>query len=236
VRIGDVYAGTKPLLLVDIPSDALETVSCVTVKGIELSSLNSFSVNPIPSLLEERSADIELTRLRYECTGILQDLNSWNSLSQEKKDGMEGRIVAFENKVIDPFFQGNLLASLLKDEIPVLRRMWRDNLRGRLDTDSHVMASQHITTLGTGRGFNTPSVPRIRRLGARAFLSATSTPPGGEPEEEDGAESFEPTNPVPLLATESAFQNHVQSRISALMRTASTQANTESQSVHNESF
>jgi hypothetical protein len=222
VRIGDIYAGTKPLLLMDIPVARLSTVSCVTVKGVELPTLNNFCINPIPARLEERSAEIELTRLRYECTGILQDLNTWENLTQEQKDGMEARIDTFENKVRDNFYEDNLLASLLKDEIPVLRKLWRDSLRGRVDVESHVMASQHMTTLGTGRGFNTPTAPRIRRQGARAFLGFRS-PPGGEPEEEE--DSWEPTNPAPLRPTESAFQNPVQSRLSALLRTASSQVN-----------
>lgn len=226
VRIGDIYAGTKPLLLMDIPAASLSAISCVTAKGVELPSLNNFGMNPIPSLLEERNAEIELTRLRYECTDILQDLNNWENLTQEQKNGMEARITIFENKAEDNFYEGNLLASLLKDEIPVLRKLLRDNLRGRLDTESHVMASQHMTTLGTGRGFNTPSAPRIRRQGARAFLGFSSSPPGGEPEEEQ--DNWNPTNPapVPLRPTESAFQNPVQSRLSALLRTASSQVNT----------
>jgi hypothetical protein len=144
VRIGDVYAGTKPMILLDMTS--LD----VTVTGMTLPDLESWSVKPTVVALQGRDKDIELTKLRYTCTHII------TRIRKGERDLL--RVVDdFENALKDEFFTGHPVANLLKSEVETLRSMIRMAQGGNLDHHTHAIATQLQTSLGGGRGFSSPS-------------------------------------------------------------------------------
>jgi hypothetical protein len=210
IHLGDIYAGTSPLLLVDIPAGQLCNIStCVTVKGMKLPEFTSFSFNPIIKHESERQVDVETTRLRYKCTAILKDLRDWSSLSQPRKAEMEERIANFQRLLQDSFFIGNVLIDLLKSEVVVMRETHRRVLEGVMENSDSAVMSQHITSLGLARGFSTPMAPQRRR---RQFVRGATFVPENHQEDE---------NPTVITGTTSVFQNSVQMQISDLLVTAS---------------
>lgn len=218
IQIGDIYAGTKPLVLFDLPSASCRDVDVVRVRGMSLPGFQSFTTTPIQQLLSERDKDIELTQKRYECADILADIRKYHTLSTEAKDILEDRITRFDVAVRDIFYDGHPVAQLLRGEVATLRQTLSDMRRGHYSHAHDVMTTQHITSLGLGRGFSSPQARvarRARGLAPIATAGGYSTPP---PEED---EPTGPGAPVPFEATPSAFANAVQTRIASLMRTAS---------------
>jgi hypothetical protein len=218
IQIGDIYAGTKPLVLFDLPSASCRDVDVVRVRGMSLPGFQSFTTTPIQQLLSERDKDIELTQKRYECADILADIRKYHTLSTEAKDTLEDRITRFDVAVRDIFYDGHPVAQLLRGEVATLRQTLSDMRRGHYSHAHDVMTTQHITSLGLGRGFSSPQARvarRARGLAPIATAGGYSTPP---PEED---EPTGPGAPVPFEATPSAFANAVQTRIASLMRTAS---------------
>lgn len=223
VRLGDVYSGTKPLILFDMPSAACRMVDAVKIKGMRLPSLESFSIIPIQQMLVERDKEIELTQLRYDCAALLEAIRVLRSPTDEQVTDMETRIVTFEAKVRDAFFDGNAVAGLLRGEVITMRDLLRDVRTGRFGHHHDVTTAQRVTTLGLGRGFCSPSasIPapprghnrRIWRNAASPYLSAAGT--------DDEAEPHDPNNNTIAAPDVSVFQNEVQTRIASLMRTAS---------------
>lgn len=203
IQIGDVYAGTKPMILVDIPTSQLNRPDCVRVKGMALPSFESWSIVPVLCFIEERQLDIELTRLRYKCTEILNNIR--NSL--ESRETIKKQIDDFEEALNDSFFDNNPIASLLRSEVATLR----STFERRLDNQDNVVLAQHIATLGLGRGFSTPIVPQRRRRLNTPVAPGFSDPTGIDEDVQ---------NPT-LTPTVSVFQNGLQNNISELMRTAS---------------
>ena len=246
IQIGDVYAGTKPLLLVDIPGSAWSQSPSVRIQGMTLPSLESWSMYPIHQELEGRALDIELAQLRYECSAILQALKTWHTLAAVQRSGMDARITEFKIRLSDTFFDGSPVATLLRDEVETLQGMLRQALSGHLTHEDSVMATQHITSISMGRGFSSPMAPRrtsglppaVNRrqsrfappaLGGPGSLapssllgvSVESDPSPVLPEAEEI--SALPAPPAPQRTPASAFQNDVQLRIASLMQTASQQ-------------
>jgi len=143
VRLGDVYAGTKPMILLDMPSFD------VTVSGMTLPDLEPWTVTPTVVALQGRDKDIELTKLRYTCTDIITRIRN-------RERGLTRIVDDFENALKDEFFNGHPVASLLKSEIKTLRSM----IENGLDHQTTVFATQLQTSLGGGRGFSSPSARR----------------------------------------------------------------------------
>ena len=153
VRIGDVYAGTKPMILLDMPS--LD----VTVRGMTLPDLESWTVTPTVVALQGRDKDIELTKLRYTCTHILTRIrNGERDLSRVVDD--------FENILKDEFFTGHPVANLLKAEVETLRSLIQNTQNGHLDHHATVLAAQLQTTISTARGFSSAGGGRRHRSGS----------------------------------------------------------------------
>jgi hypothetical protein len=230
VRLGDVYSGTKPLILFDMPSAACRIVDSVKVKGMRLPSLESFSFTPIQQLLDERDKEIEITQLRYDCVAILEAIRMLRHPTDEQVTAMETRISAFNTKVCDSFFDGHAVAGLLRTEVTTMSDLLRDVRTGYYSHHHDVATAQRVTTLGLGRGFCSPSAsapapphryyrsvaPPLGRAGAGVGTPNASDDEDEEPRTYDANNTVAPTDV-------SVFQNDVQTRIASLMRTASQQ-------------
>ena len=215
IEIGDVYAGTKPLVLVDIPERAMGEVACITVKGMELPDLRGWSANPIPIEAEGRQIDIELVKLRYTCTDILKTIMRWSELTEAEKAGVGPRLEAFVAALGDEAYVGNPVADLLRGEISVLRAaLSRAHVGGLLGAE-RTIAMQHITTVGLGRGLSTPMAPRIQRQNGGIGV--------GDPDAMEFGSDTESVGSIPLAPVHSGFQNAMQTRLSSVLRTASSQ-------------
>lgn len=224
IRIGDVYAGTKPLVLIDIPSEAVNLVDGLEVVGMRLPDMSRWSVHPVQTLLAERDKDIELTGHRYTCASILRDIQNWRTLDTTARDAINSRITDFENAVREPFYDGHAVADLLRGEVAEMRRLLDSARGGYLSAAEYVTATQHLTSLGLARGFSTPMAPRgapqapLRR-GPRVAFSGL----GQAAAAPQDAEEENPQPPRPLPAVSSAFQNDTQTRIANMLRASSLQ-------------
>lgn len=155
ILIGDVYSGTKPLILFDTGHELN-----VQVCGSKLPSLETFAFSPTHQTIPEgtREMDIELTRHRYTCTELLKSIGKWNTLNETQKVELSERIIAFEEAINDTYYDGNPIAKLLRNEVQVLKE-------GRNNTNAdHANLNQHITSIGLGRGFSTPMRPMRHRM------------------------------------------------------------------------
>jgi hypothetical protein len=201
VDLGDVYAGTTPLILVDIPEAAAGGAECISVKGMLLPELQMWRVCPILVEAEGRQIDIELVKLRYVCADLLTDIMKWRGMTNVERVELEARLAAFLAKLDDDAYAGNPVADILRRERIVLQDTLERAQRGCLHIDDNVIVNQHIASIGLGRGFSTPRAPRAGRRGGVRGWSAASDP--------DDVES--PTG----------FQNAVQTHISQMLRAAS---------------
>lgn len=230
IRVGDVYSGTKPLILFDMPSAACRLADAVKVKGMRLPSLESFNFLPIQTMLAERDKEIELTQLRYDCAAILSAITMLRNPTDERVTEMETRIATFEAKVRDAFFDGNAVGGLLRSEVTTMRDLLCDMRTGRYNHHHDVTTAQRVTTLGLGRGFLSPSAsipqaPRPNRYNRRVYPRAAGSPVGTDSESEEPTNTPSNSNMIPP-ADVSVFQNEVQTQIASLMRTASQRAET----------
>lgn len=221
IELGDIYAGTSPLILVDIPEGAINGIECITVKGMELPDLRSWKVYPILVEAEGRQIDIELVKLRYMCTDILKTLMRWRELTDDEKGVVAEDVLKFKNAVLDEVYNGNTVADILRGEVSMLESTLGRARQGRLDGDERVLATQHIATIGLGRGLSTPSAPRMHRRNANVWSSHSYT--GVEDPEEAGGSDAESAGSFPVAPQPSGFQNAVQYRLSHVLRTASQQ-------------
>jgi hypothetical protein len=223
IQLGDLYSGTKPLVLVDIPEGAVGEVGCITVKGMELPDLRPWSANPILVQADGRQIDIELVKLRYTCTDILKTIMRWRELTEGEKVAVEARLEGFVVAVGDETYTGNPVADLLRGEIGMLRTTLSRARLGHLDGADRTIATQRITTLGLGRGLNTPMAPRVRRQNAHTW-DVDRYRGVGDPDEGFGPESdTESVGSVPLAPVSTGFQNAMQTRLSSVLRAASSQ-------------
>jgi hypothetical protein len=178
---------------------------------MQLPAFEPFILHPVPYSEDTRQLDIELTMLRYTCSSILQDIKDWNHLAANKKSEIPNRIVDFEIKIRDPFYNGNPIAVLLRNEVSTLRNLLETAQRGNINHGNTSLVSQHITSIGLGRGFSSPIAPTRRRR----------QPQINPNDLEDPLDENETPAADPVMS--SAFQNNVQTRISELLRTASQQ-------------
>ena len=223
IHVGDVYSGTKPLILLDIP---VTTLPDVTITGMELASFTVSTIHPIPQDVHERQQDVELTRLRYTCTEILHAIKGIRRHDSVGSLSIRARLDAFVAVCADPFLDGHPVTKLLRGEITTMRTMLEQAERGSLDQAANVVVTQHIASIALGRGFSSPVGAQrtwsaasggrhLRRMMARSVSS--------EPEDENPNTVQESMNGV---ATQFAFQNTLQSQIATRMREQSQQPHT----------
>jgi Mg-chelatase subunit ChlD len=245
VSIGDIYAGTSPLLLADILTANIKD-GCVRVEGQIVPSLASFIKVPDTKTVTGRHLDIEIAILRTQCTSILEDIKNYTSLGPAAKEGIEPRIRAFAFATADLFLNASPVIGLLREEIETMRTMLEEVKRDGLSMAQNIMMTQHLTTMSLGRGYNSPVAPQrnVRaRLGGgppgaprRVRFQRSLSPPGAGGVGDTTADPSPPPPPVARLYTVSAFQNTTQSRLSELIRLASMDpSNTGLSSTHQSS-
>lgn len=216
ILLGDVYSGTNPLVLVDLPRAAFTASAAplVSIEAMELPSFRVVSTHPIPSDVHTRQQDVELTRLRYSCTELLHKIKSMGRHDSLSYTELSARIDGFAAACADPFFDDHPIATLLRQEVTTIRTLLRDAQMGHMDHATGVIATQHITSIALGRGFSSPVTrgpQRSRRMFGRHMRSVTPTSEDENPRE------------VQNEISQFAFQNTLQSQLATLMREASQQ-------------
>jgi hypothetical protein len=203
VQLGDVYAGTTPLVLFDCEGESV----AVSVRGMSLPDYAAWKHTPVVEQLEGRDKEIELTKMRFRATDILKRIPGASSMTPDARTKLEADIEQFKKDIVDEFFNGHAFIGTLRSEAigfdALLREAMAGPTRGLAAT-----TSQHTAYLGLGRGFCSPATANRRQLyrghGVAAFAGA-----------HDPVEEEEPVQP------DAAFQNPLQTEISNLLRTAS---------------
>lgn len=223
VQVGDVYAGTQPIFLAEIPRSILdiEGGNSVKVSAMELPNLTERIFQVVGTIVKDEDVDpfIKLSRLRHICTELLMKVHKWDQLFMiEDKEAVKSQLNAFKNEITASIFDGSVLAQQLRDEIPVMERIVNGQ---RADVDTQNIMSQHMAYFGLGRGLNTsymeendthpiPATPRIRRhiqLRSREFQLE-------EEEEESDPINMIHTVRRNLTTHSSAFQSPTQRSVS----------------------
>lgn len=227
IQVGDVYSGTKPLILCKIPDSG-----DIVCKGMELPTYVSWSKTPSRTPIETRMIDIELTRLRYKCTELLQSINQFR-VSRDDASALQMKINEFEHAVQDTFFNGHPIANLLRNEVSVCRTLLEEkmNMGFTERQEIRMVAEQHIASIGLGRGFSSPMAHHRRRrrrssteftwgVGAGAVRIQTQDPYDEDENPITLVPESAPSEEVTHL-DESCFQNPIQTQLATLMRHAS---------------
>ncbi len=158
VLLGDIYAGTKTLLLLDVPTAELSNVSITATVLPGLESINK-KLTYTPLLDNDTIIEVELTRLRFECTELLKLLRT--SLSADMKASLKARVDAFESALSNEKYASHPITQTLKHELPLMREVLNANImQSQL---LHSMMSQHETSIGLARGFSSPVRPMRSR-------------------------------------------------------------------------
>jgi hypothetical protein len=228
VQIGDVYAGTQPTVLFDLPrSEMVAGNPTITLSGMTLPDYTSWSMTLPFEELEGRDREIELTKLRYRCTDLLKRVREWHNSTVAAHTQLNADIDTFERDMADEFFTGHPITTTLRNEVSTLRDLIRMAQRGPT-RDFDVTTQQHSAYIGLGRGFSTPArataapaVPPRRGMGARRMTRASWLSPSqtmGDPEDADEPTPVASASAVPSVAVpDAAFQNRVQFNIASLM-------------------
>lgn len=201
VSYGDLFAGTSPMVLLNIPKAEFAVhaeTPCFYVSGVSLPGLKEENYSCPIQLLTTRNIDIEMTCLRYECSELLESLAKSQDTTMIKE-----RLEDFEKRVNDEFYKNNPVQKSLLEEIVLMKKTIQNLLNfGYTENATVTQLIQHTTVMATASGFSSPSAPRRRN------------PRASSPHAEEQVE--DPT---------AAFQNVDQARLSALMRTMSQNPN-----------
>lgn len=208
ISVGDVYAGTRPIVLFDIPVGS--PTGDVSLSGMT-SDGTSFAIPATWVQHTQREPEIELCWLRYVCSEILKSLRKWSMMNQDQQRALVERIDAFEKDVSADALSGFPVATSLRAEVAVLREtLERARSHGHMTNEEASLLSQHSAVLSMGRGFTSPIGRRYTTpLGNQAHLQNPHSH-DLETQTED-----EPSNVH--------FQSAAQARISNLLRSASQQ-------------
>lgn len=146
IRIGDLYSGTDTLLLLELPEGP------VTVCGTQVPELTSFEVVAETSVALERNPDIELTRLRYQCSDLFRQVRDWASLDSAGQATLRAAIDAFRTSLDDPVFTDHPVTQMLVTEVQSLLQAVRVMQQpGRhYDMAARIMQHEAYTSLGRG--------------------------------------------------------------------------------------
>jgi len=137
ITIGDLLAGTEIVILMDAPCRESMTLTGTEVPGLTPITIEISHVDAPPG----RHIDVELLRLRYRCSDILQRLRG------PAPEAVRGSIEIFATDMADTAFDSNPLAEMLRAEIPTMRA----GLQGHMNSQLH----QHSAYIGLGRGIST---------------------------------------------------------------------------------
>ena len=208
IRIGDVYAGTNPLVLFDT-----EIVSsAISVRGMSLPDYSSWMQTPELHVLEGRDKEIELTKMRFRATDILKRIPNCRYMSIDDRAKLLTDIEAFKRDIQDEFYNNHQLIGTLRSEAIGFDALIQEATAGPT-RNLTATTSQHTAYLGLGRGFSTPAASRpaartLRRMNNGVMAAATGL---------SDAHSTQEDPEVP----DAAFQNELQTEIASFLRTES---------------
>ena len=161
IKIGDIYTGTKSLVLFKIPTSDLANCK---LEATLLPSLELFQKDLVFSQLTTRDKEIELTKLRYKCSEILSKLNKYWSLNVVASTAFNNLVHEFKQQVMLEDYNGHPIADLLKNELILIERGMLTNTSQ--DNAYANVVSQHVTSIGLARGYSSP-MPRQRQEDAQ---------------------------------------------------------------------
>ncbi len=234
LQVGDLYAGTQPIFLVEIPGQILarDGGAAVSISAMELPHLIETTTVVQGNIDTSANQAIQLTRLRYTCTELLTKIQRWGTLGIAEKDILRAKVDAFKTEITAEIFNGSILAEQLREEIPVMERTMNGEW---LDEGMRNVMSQHVAYFGLGRGLNSSyTVPPPVHIGFNAGGRQNSgmahfvglSPQWDEPVEE---EDDNPIAAMPTPATSShrmtsasAFQSPTQRTVSNTLLQASS--------------
>lgn len=153
LHIGDLYAGTQPIFLVEIPRSVLmrHGGNTVTVSTMELPYLIETNTILQGNIDVHANQTIQLTHLRYTCTDLLTKMQRWNQMGVAEKDILRAKVGAFKTDITAEMYNGSILAEQLREEIPIMERTMNGEW---MDEGTRNVMSQHVAYFGLGRGLN----------------------------------------------------------------------------------
>jgi Mg-chelatase subunit ChlD len=219
VKVGDVYAENEIIVICDLASD-----HNVTVKGVDMRSLERVSVSPVlVDAPEETPQNIQLAYYRYQVSGVLNEAAEEHIMS----DTLKQKAQELLDELRGVSFVTDVLVQMMIDDLEQLVRV------RHVDTTN---VAQHSAYLSLGRGLRSEIPQEEDPFGpvhsARPhFMSPAfrpSTPPLTQQDDFTGLdeqENVSPSTPVrrTFSSVQSPFSNRVQTRNIATMRTSSQQ-------------
>jgi len=157
IKIGDIYTGTKTLILFKVPTSHLGNCK---LEATLLPSLQLFQNDLVFSPLLARDKEIELTKLRYKCTEILSKINKYWTLNSLAAAAFKSLVQEFKQQLMLEDYNGHPIADLLKNELVLIEQGMLTNTSQ--DNAYANVVSQHVTSIGLGRGYSSP-LPRVRQ-------------------------------------------------------------------------
>jgi Mg-chelatase subunit ChlD len=218
VKLGDVYAENEIIVICDVPS-----VHTITVKGVDMRSLERITISPIvTNAPEETPQNIQLAYFRYKVSCILNEAAAENLMSDTLKQ--KAQDLLDELRLLS--YGSDVLVQMMIDDLEQLVRV------RRVDTTN---VAQHSAYLSLGRGLRSEIPQEEDPFGpvhsARPHFTSPafrpSTPPLTQQDDFTGLNEQEDTSPTPVRRTfssiQSPFSNRVQHRNTITMRTSSQQ-------------
>jgi len=144
IELGDIYAGSEKLILLKKPEGSM------FLSGVSLPSLDPFK-REVTTITTDtsRNAEIELTRLRYECSRLFQVLRTQQHVE----------LAEFRAAINDPFLAGNPVTAMLQSELASLEAA-QELLRNGMSNHIYSQLAQHERYTSTGGGTSSVIVPR----------------------------------------------------------------------------
>ena len=194
IELGDIYAGSEKLILLKKPEGTM------FLSGVSLPSLDPFKREVTMITTDtSRNAEIDLTRLRYECARLFQVLRTQQHVE----------LANFRAAINDPFLAGNPVTAMLQSELASLEAA-QELLQNGMSNHIYSQLAQHERYTSTGGGTSSVIVPRrtIR------FARSTSDPTADSDDETITQTPMSGGQQTPMVG-------EVQRQIASMMRQAS---------------
>lgn len=152
INLGDVYAGSETLILLNLPPGP------VSIRGAVLPLLDTFEQTVAGSLDTGRNVLIELTRLRYRCADLFKKIRT----AQANLLHITVAIQKFRDDLEDPVFAGHPITEMLLTELQSLDAAIREATYGvNTQLQSQLLQHEAFTSLGRGtsHGIHSRAMP-----------------------------------------------------------------------------
>ena len=160
ITIGDVYAGSEKLLLLKKPEGP------VYLAGTSLPQLDQFKNLVTTTTDTARNAEIDLTRLRYECSRLFGAMRTGHATNVN--------LASFRLALDDPFLAGNPVTDMLRAELASLEAA-QEHLRQGMSNHIYTQLAQHETYISHGGGTAVSILPRESDPSAPNVILDTSS-------------------------------------------------------------